>query len=256
MARIQLSYQGFGTDSMDIIVPQYGDSRADREMEREAFYNRKFPVLWLLHGGMGCSSDWLRFTEVERFAAEKHLFVVCISGENGCYADMAHGNHWSSFLNGYVWDLIHDMFPLASDRPEDNYIAGLSMGGYGALRNGLAHPEKYGVIGSFSGAVSMVQQYAKGEKFPPNMENVFGDQALGSVNDTWYLAEKLAKEGKAPKVYLACGTKDSLFDSNLEYRAHLEGLGYDLTWDQEDYGHEWAFWNSQIEKFIAFLPEK
>ena len=76
MARIQLSYPGYGLASIDMIAPQYGDSPRDAQLKREDYYAGKLPVLWLLHGGMGCSSDWLRFTEVERFAAEKRLFAV------------------------------------------------------------------------------------------------------------------------------------------------------------------------------------
>lgn len=255
MARIQLSYPGYGLASIDMIAPQYGDSPRDAQISREDYYAGKLPVLWLLHGGMGCSSDWLRFTEVERFAAEKRLFVVSISGENGAYVDMARGAHWESILTEYVWDMIHDMFPLASERPEDNSIAGLSMGGYGALRNGLKHPEKYGRIGAFSAGVRIVERVGEDSAFGRDLKDVFGQECVGTPNDLFWAAQARKDSGRPfPPIYLSCGTKDKLYKDNVDLRDHLQALGADVTWDESEHSHEWAFWNRQIEKFINWLP--
>ena len=255
MARIQLSYPGYGLASIDMIAPQYGDSPRDAQLKREDYYAGKLPVLWLLHGGMGCSSDWLRFTEVERFAAEKRLFVVSISGENGAYVDMARGARWESILTEYVWDMIHDMFPLASDRPEDNSIAGLSMGGYGALRNGLKHPEKYGRIGAFSAGVRIVERVGEDSAFGRSLKDVFGQECAGTPNDLFWAAQARKDSGRPfPPLYLSCGTKDRLYKDNVDLRDHLLALGADVTWDESEHGHEWAFWNRQIAKFLNWLP--
>ncbi len=220
MARIEMNYPAYGISTMNIVMPQYGDAGSNRKMTKEAFYQEKFPVIWLFHGGGGDCTDWLRYTEAERIAEENHLFLICISVGNTAFADMQRGNHYASLINGYIWDLIFDMFPMASDKREDNYIVGFSMGGYGALRNGLEHPEKYGAIGSFAGSVSMVQQYVNGGWCPAYAGSVFGDKTIGSVNDTWYMAKKAMDEGKAPFIYLSCGTKDDAhYPCNIEYRA-------------------------------------
>lgn len=256
MARIQMDYPAYGLSTMDIIIPQDSDGNS-KYSDGDKFRSKKFPVLWLLHGGFGCSSDWLRYTEIERVAEQNELFVVCISAGNSAFADMEEGNHYSTLLNGYIWDLIHEMFPLASDKREDNYICGFSMGGYGALRNGLANPDKYSVIGSFAGSVSMVQQYVNGGWCPGYAGRVFGNNLIGSTNDTWYMAKKLMDEGKAPKIYLCCGTRDdNHYACNIEYRDYLKELGYELIWNEEDCGHEWKFCNHQLEKFVQFLPCK
>lgn len=257
MARIQMHYPGYGLSEMDVIVPQYGDGGSNRKMKKEEFYNHQFPVLWLLHGGGGNCSDWLRYTEAERIAEEKHLFIVCISAGNSAFADMHHGNHYASLLNEYIWDLIHQMFPLASAKREDNFIVGFSMGGYGALRNGLEHPEKYSIIGSFAGSVSMVQQYVTGGWCPGYVGSVFGNMTIGSVNDTWYMAQKCINEGRPPLIYLSCGTKDDThFPCNLEYRDYLKGIGYEVIWDEAECGHEWKFCNEQLAKFVHILVQK
>ena len=192
---------------------------------------------------------------MERFAAEKRLFVVSISGENGAYVDMARGAHWESILTEYVWDMIHDMFPLASERPEDNSIAGLSMGGYGALRNGLKHPEKYGRIGAFSAGVRIVERVGEDSAFGRELKDVFGQECVGTPNDLFWAAQARKDAGRPfPPIYLSCGTKDKLYKDNADLRDHLQALGADVTWDESEHGHEWAFWNRQIEKFINWLP--
>ena len=64
----------------------------------------------------------------------------------------------------------------------------------------------------------------------------------------------LAKSGKKlPPIYLSCGTADGLYADNTAYRAHLEKLGYTVTWDEDGSGHEWGFWNRQVGKFIEEL---
>ncbi len=259
MARIQMNYTGFGTASMDIVVPQYGDSAASRNMTEEEYYGKKFKVLWLIHGGGGNCTDWLRYTELERFAAEKDLFVVCPSIENSFGVDMKKGDPWFTFLTGGLRELFFDMFPNASDQREDNFVAGLSMGGYAATHLALAAPELYSVSGSFSGPVKLMDEYYGGVIKEEALIDMIGtyEEAVQSDNNLVLLAEKTAKSGKPlPKIYLACGKFDHLFQMNNEYRDFLKELGYDVTWDEEEMNHEWGFWNHQIEKFIRILPAR
>ena len=80
---------------------------------------------------------------------------------------------------------------------------------------------------------------------------VFGDQHIGTMNDPWYSAKALKESGaKLPPIYLSCGTADGLYADNVAYRAHLEALGYAVVWDEDGSGHEWPFWNRQVSKFI------
>ena len=260
MARIQLSYPGYGLASIDMIAPQYGDSPRDAQISREDYYAGKLPVLWLLHGGMGCSSDWLRFTEVERFAAEKRLFVVSISGENGAYVDMARGAHWESILTEYVWDMIHDMFPLASERPEDNSIAGLSMGGRGTCVYAFNHPDKFAAAAILSSCprdvmFDMQNKTSMWARTQGSIENRGGlEEYLASYENTWRILDEKAHTGELPRLYFAIGKDDFLYESFKHFRAHAEEIGLDAEFEEiEGYKHEWRFWDLTIQKALTFF---
>ena len=166
------------------------------------------------------------------------------------------GAAWEDIVTIKLWGLVHTMLPSSVD-PKDNFIAGLSMGGYGALRLGLRHPERYSRIGSFSGGVDIAGRYAAGTFSAPGSEDVFGprESVPGSDLDLFAVLQKRAAQGgELPPIYLSCGTKDALMADNRRLRAALEKAGYLVTWQEEDYGHEWRFWNRQVEAFIRTLP--
>ena len=209
----------------------------------------KFPALYLLHGMGNNHATWTGYTNVELFAEERQIAVVNLSAENKSYVNL-YGDDFFTFVSEELPDFVCGMFPVARE-PEHTYIAGLSMGGYGALVHALNHPERFKAFGAFSAAVqlnpaALVSGGADATQQKP------ADPALDPLS----LAEKLAGEGKAfPKAYIACGAKDFLFEANVAFRDQLQKLGADLTWDEHpDYGHEWRFWNLEIERFLDWLP--
>ena len=118
---------------------------------RDGYYreDHQFPVVYLLHGGGGDHTDWIRYSGVERYAAELGLALVCPNVDHSAYCNMAHGPRYADFLHEEVWTFTHENFRL-STRREDNFVAGLSMGGHGALKWGLSQPEKFAAIGALS----------------------------------------------------------------------------------------------------------
>ena len=260
MARLQI-VSGAPDISLDVIVPEYDEATKARGITKEEFLaNRSLPVLWLLHGAGGHSSDWLRYTQIELFAQEKGIVVACPSvGRGSFYVNAVKGSPWEDIVTDKLWKLVHSMFPT-SDKPEDNTIAGLSMGGYGALRLGLAHPERYGRIGCMSGGVEVPQEYAAGTFVPAEewgTADAFGDPAkvIGGPNDLYQLAKDRSGSGNLPPIYMCCGTRDEHeAQSNPRFRDYLRSLGYDVTWSEGDYGHEWRFWNIEVEKLLHWLP--
>ena len=194
----------------------------------------KYPVLYLLHGFGNNHTAWNAYTNVELYAEERNIAVVCISAENKAYVN----NDRDAFYDFIAQELpsfVCGMFPV-SDRPEDTYIAGLSMGGYGTLVHALRRAEEFTAFGAFSAAVS-----AFGEGEPEK--------------DPSALLEQLVKEGrKIPKAYMACGSNDFLLQADIEFKDKLIAAGADVTWDQIDgYGHEWRFWDIQVEKFLKWI---
>lgn len=87
---------------------------------------------------------------------------------------------------------------------------------------------------------------------------IFGSLAeyLGSDEDLFALAEKTARPGIAkPKLFMACGTDDFLYQDNLAFRPHLEKLGYDLAWSEKPGAtHEWGYWDEMIQQVLDWLP--
>ncbi len=207
----------------------------------------RFPLLYLLHGFGNNHAQWTGYTNIEMYAEERRIAVVNISAENKAYAHVG-GDDFMKFLDEELPSFLKNYFPV-SDRPEDTFIAGLSMGGYGSYLHGLTHPERYAAIGTFSAGITINPK-------------VFASDPMGKPEapaeeyDLYKLAQKVKDEGKAfPKIYASCGDKDFLYKDDKAFADKLKELGADVTWDElEGYGHEWRFWDIQVEKFLDWIP--
>lgn len=221
-------------------------------MEREGDRRRavhckehKYPVLYLLHGMGNNHATWTGYSNVEMYAEEQNIAVVMISGENKSYVNHSSGDRFFDFIQEELPDFICGMFPV-SDKKEDTYLAGLSMGGYGALVHGLSHPEKYGAVGGFSVPVNLNPCDASGGLCEP----------VRPEYSPRLLAEKrLEKKEKFPVLFLSCGEEDPFYEECRDFAEYLAGQGISLTWiSVPGYGHEWRFWNEIVETFMDFLP--
>ena len=239
--------------SMDVILPQATSQqigmqgRADRE---------RFPVLYLLHGLSDDHTIWQRRTSIERYVADMGLAVVMPAVERSFYTDMAHGLRWWTFIAEELPAICQGFFPL-SDRREDTFVAGLSMGGYGAFKLALRCPERYAAAASLSGALDMASLIGSDPDRGPEMANVFGDlDALrGSDSDLLALAERLAaSSGPKPRLFQWCGADDFLYPANLAFRDHAQSLGLPLTYTDGPGDHQWKHWDEQIQRVLAWLP--
>lgn len=201
----------------------------------------KYPVLYLLHGFGNNHATWTGYTNVELYAEEHNMAVVMLSAENKFYVNHSGGDLFFDFIEQELPDFVCGMFPVSS-RKEDTYLAGLSMGGYGTLIHGLSNPDQYAALGAFSAAVKL--------DF-----NMLDDIAKMGQLDPLTIAKEQIKKGKClPKLYLACGEKDFLFEANLAFRDEMKALGSDVTWvEHPDYGHEWRFWDLQVEAFLNWI---
>lgn len=218
---------------------------------------RPFKTLYLLHGVFGDHHDWITGTGILRWAEEKNLAVVMPSGENMFYTDIADmGNYYSRFITELV-ELTRRAFPLSHKR-EDTFIGGLSMGGYGALLNGLKYSEIFGRIIAFSAVNNLMHPT---EDFfyqsVPFMERIFGktSNALESENNIIWLIKKKKSEGKnSAYIYLACGKDDPFLEQSREMKECLEQNDFSVTYEEEPGAHEWDFWNHEIRRVLEWLP--
>jgi len=228
----------------------------------------KIPVVWLLHGmGDDCTA-WERFTHVERYALARGIAVVMPGVLNQCYySNMVKGLRYFDFVAHEVPERFRELFPQFSRSREDNVIAGLSMGGYGALRIGLTYPERYAAIGCFSsGNLLEVESVlppegTEGSEFMEPFygvaRNVFGTEkiieAMGSDADIDRLLDKaVAGERPLPAVHMYCGTEDFLLGLSDKYACHAGAV---LPEDKFSYTkapgmHHWDFWDKWLPVFM------
>ncbi len=221
-------------------------------------FSGEFPVLYLLHGHSDDHTAWLRRSSVERYITMGSRRLACVlpSVQNSFYTDMANGWKYYTYITEELPSLLPKWLRLSNKR-EDKFIAGLSMGGYGAYKLGLGNPDQFSVVASFSGVLDFVTS-GKGE-FNPEMAAVFGKQRnelAGTVHDIRHLLDEAIKSGKQmPRLYQSCGTADFLYENNLGFKEYIQGKGLDYTYFEEaGYGHEWAFWDSEVKKLIKWLP--
>lgn len=237
--------------SMTVILPQ--QTRTQIGMNNN-IVGDKHPTLYLLHGLTDDDSIWLRRTSIERYVAELGLAVVMPQVHLSFYTDMAQGNRYWTFLNEELPEIARSFFPL-SDAREDNYVAGLSMGGYGAMKLALRRPDQYAAAASLSGALDMANSIHRKDS-PMNYTHIFGDKDIhGTDNDILHLLQQCNQaEGPKPLLYQCCGTEDFLYQDNQTFRQACAQTNFNLTYEEETGNHEWGYWDTKIQDVLKWLP--
>lgn len=237
--------------SMYVILPQAARNQIGMAATRR---EGKHPTLYLLHGLSDDHTIWMRRTSIERYASALGLAVVMPAVNRSFYTDMPNGHRYWEFVSQELPVLAQSFFPLSGKR-EDNFVAGLSMGGYGAMKLGLACHQRFAAAASLSGVLDV--RWAL-ERHPDNeFRWLLGEAAdiAGTKADLFWLAEELVRSGKEqPKLYQCCGTEDFLYQDNIRFRDHCRSLGLELTYEEEPGAHEWGFWDRKIQTVLKWLP--
>jgi putative tributyrin esterase len=223
------------------------------------------PVLWLLHGASDDHTIWQRRTSIERYVAPLGIAVVMPAVQLSFYTNMAYGGRFFDYIADELPAIMRGFFHFSAQR-EDNFVAGLSMGGYGAFKLALSRPQQYAAAASLSGALDMSALIRRRENEPAMQQNpqranmmemVFGDlRAIqGSQHDLFHLLKQVVKNTvDQPKLYVTCGTEDFLHGDNLAFRDQAQRLGVELTYHEEPGTHEWGYWDRNIQKILEWLP--
>lgn len=253
MALIQIKYMsGALRMSTDIAVtlPDYDPLEAQPE---------RFPLLYLLHGFSGDAMDWLRHTSIERLAGEKGLAVAMPCGYNSAYTDMAYGQNYFTYLSKELPALLTGMLPVTAE-PERTFVAGVSMGGYGAMKWGLSYPERFAGVVSFSGSLH-VEDRIKGKSANSGNQclGMYGDppKILPAEQDLFVMLSTLKEaKRKIPQLYICCGTEDKehIYGAYMDFRRHAEELGALLTAEEGPGAHTWAYWEEYLPRVLDWLP--
>lgn len=231
--------------------------------EEEVVEAKPLKTLYLLHGAFGNYTDYLSGTRIQRWAEEHNLAVIMPSGENQFYVDKpSRGENYGAYVADELVEFTRKMFPL-SYKKEDTFIAGLSMGGYGALINGLKYHETFSHIGAFSPGLMIDDIASRSELLSVTgwsmdfYDNAFGgiDTIKNSDKDYYYLIDQLLENKKEiPKIYLPIGKDDFLLESVRGFKSFVDKREVPLTYIEDDGGHEWDFWDKYVKNFLEWLP--
>ncbi|GGH58758.1 alpha/beta hydrolase [Paenibacillus silvae] len=253
-----------------------------KSMRREVSFNALLPVdlpvipgqsetaiqqqplksLYLLNGYSGNQWDWITFTRIRELADRYRIAVFMPAGENHFYVDDEDkGELYGQYVGQELVAFTRELFPL-STRREHTFIGGLSMGGYGAIRNGLKYAEHFGGIIALSSAIlpykiaNAEPGYSDGIADYKYFTRVFGDLSKleGSDKDPEALVMQLKESGALiPNIYMACGTEDFLLDVNQRFRDFLLREHVPVTYTESAGVHNWDFWNDYITLALDWL---
>lgn len=225
-----------------------------------------FQTLYLLHGDGGNGLDWIRFTSIERYARKYHIAVVMpeVPG-NSFYTDMVYGYDCYTYIAEELPVIVENYFPLSARR-EDRFVAGSSMGGYGAIKWALRKPEFFAAAAGLSG-VSLGRDFFSSREFASSMHagensivnNCFGglSKLEGSLDDTKHLIDRsVERKEKLPALFVCTGTEDFTCQFTRDYVAYAREKGIDITYEEGSGKHDWQFWDTYIQRVLDWLPIK
>lgn len=217
---------------------------------------KECPAVFLLHGlKQGCDA-WARMSSAERYANEYGVALVMPEVQRSFYTNMEMGLSYYTYVAKELPELCARMFRL-STRREDRFAAGLSMGGYGAVKLGLASPDVFSACAGFSGCLDMKSLAAAGQsQLSKEVMAIFGTEpVLKEEDDLFCLAKKTAllPEKDRPRVMITCGEQDFLLSHNRRFRDLMETLPYQFVYREWPGAHEWSFWDQSIQYALEFF---
>ena len=234
-------------------------------LDYETSGTTRYPVLYLLHGLFGHYSDWITKTNIADYAAQYRIIVVMPEGNNGWYTDSA-----TVPSDKYESYILKELIPEVQKRYrtiETRYgrgIAGLSMGGYGALRFGLKSPDMFVFAASMSGALAAPEWTDDDLKsLPPIRDSVFS--VFGNIgsdtrktNDIFEIIRALpaSRINSLPYIYLDCGTEDFLITNNQQFAGLLREKRIPHEYRELPGDHNWAYWDQQVQQVLRIAAEK
>lgn len=214
-----------------------------------------FATLYLLHGLSDDDSIWSRLTRIEMYAWNLPIAIVMPQGFRGFYTNHHEGPAYADYIAKDVIGTAERLLPLRSAR-KSRAIAGLSMGGYGALRLALGYPDLFCAAVSHSGAVLYgheVERRPDSPWKPYELKQMFGKSPRGTDHDLVALAMKRKREGTLPRLALDCGTDDFLLHHNRSLHAKFEALQVPHTYREFPGAHNWDYWDEHIRETLQFV---
>ncbi len=219
--------------------------------------SERYPVIYLLHGLTGHFNNWTDKTKLAEYSTAYKFIIVTPEGGDGWYTDSATvpADKYESYIVEELIPEIDKKFRTLADR-DHRAIAGLSMGGYGAIKFGLKYPEIFSLAGSFSGALSVTATLptTRDAAYVKTVTAIFGppDSDARKANDVFKIVSEITDEQKKklPFLYIDCGLEDFLFKSNRDFIELLLEKKIPHEYRQRPGGHSWTYWDAQVQEFL------
>ncbi|MTD37548.1 hypothetical protein GIX45_02645 [Erwinia sp. CPCC 100877] len=249
--------------TMKVIIPQrHNHSIGLKEVATAA----ECKILYLLHGMTDDHTMWLRRSNIERYVANKNMIVVMPNVHLSWYTDTQYGINYWQFISEELPQICHEFFPYISSKRTDHLVAGLSMGGYGAIKLALKRSDYFAYGASLSGALDIIgnlkaklQQPLNEQELSPAeqffWQGIFGTFEQSQKEDIFdLLASNLGKN--ETNYFACCGYQDFLYEHTLAFEKECRKRNYRLTTDYSAGGHEWGYWDTKIIKVLEWYEEK
>ena len=257
MAFIELHYHSDALKTavtVNVLLPEKAKTLIGMDGKESSTYK----TLYLLHGLSDDQTIWMRRTSIERYAIERGIAVVMPNVGRSWYTDTAYGGEYFTFVTEELPNVCRSYFKGMSDKREDTLIAGLSMGGYGAIKAALSCPDKYGACASLSGAfdISAARRLHQLNEWRGIFDFDLEDPAEieGTKHDIYTLTRKNHEMGiRFPRMYLWCGLNDKLLEVNQRYRDLLINLGISHLYEESEGNHSWKWWDLHIQTALDYL---
>ncbi|MDE3136123.1 MAG: esterase family protein [Acidobacteriota bacterium] len=229
-----------------------------------ASHQGNFPVLYLLHGYAGNYTDWVRLTGIARYACAYEEIIVMPDAENGWYVNnyADPSMQWESYVIDDLIPYVDSHYRTVAERG-GRAIAGLSMGGYGALYLGLKYRNLFSAVASLSGVVASAELARRdpevwkmiGEKMPKMKKTLLDDfgplsNPARKREDPFRLIRALAPQER-PALFFAIGESDPFLQENRKFAALLSSLKIPYRYREVPGGHEWKVWDEEIQPVLA-----
>lgn len=210
----------------------------------------RWPTLYLLHGLTDCANTWIYRTGLERYCDDHDIAVVLPTAQRSFYCDMAYGDPYFTHVGQEVPEICESLLPLVPDDAH-RYIAGNSMGGYGALKIALKNPGKFAKAATLSGVLDINGMIRDFPEYQRDWLLCFGGDAAPAQED---ILELLPKAKQIPELYHYCGTDDFLAQGNHRFCKLCEELAIPLnsTWEESGI-HGWPYWDPQLVRVLDWL---
>lgn len=240
---------------VSVVLPTYSPWSSKDSLEDYYKVGKKYKTLYVLHGGSDDCTSYYRNTGIERYADNNNFALVMPEVKNSFYSNMKYGPNYFDYISKELPSVMESVFPL-SDKSQDRFVVGNSMGSHGAFKWVLNCPEFFNAAAGMSGVgdaqeMGFLEGRAKGRA-----GDAFGnlEDYKGSMNDFKKLAKDLVESGKRiPRLFSCCGTEDPYYQGTVLFKEYADEIGIPLTYETGPGGHTWEFWDLWLTRVIDWM---